>query len=276
MNYRHAYHAGNIGDVLKHAVLTLALEELHRKPASIFLLDTHAGLGLYDLASFEAEKTGEWQSGIGALLNADAPEAAAYLAIVGALNPDGALRTYPGSPAIAAALARPGDRAILCELHPDDAAILRRWAKGRPGISVHERDGYEALGAFLPPPEARGLILVDPPYEAPDEYQRLADAVVAGHRKWPAGRWLIWHPVKDRAPVWRLEEALVEAGIANLLAVELLVRPADGVSLAGSGLILVNPPYGLERRLELLLPQLQAALAPAIGATTIRRISAEG
>jgi 23S rRNA (adenine2030-N6)-methyltransferase len=270
VNYRHAYHAGNHGDVLKHATLTAAIELLRDKPTSLFLLDTHAGIGVYDLAGVEAGKTGEWQAGIGAALTADVPTISPYLDIVRALNPHGGLHRYPGSPAIVAALLRPGDRLVLSELHPNDAEALRRWAHGMPGVAVHRRDAYEALRALLPPKENRGLIVVDPPYEAIDEFERIAEAVVAGNRRWPGGRWMIWHPIKERAPVWRLEEALLVGGVRKMLSAELLVRPVDGVSLAGSGLILVNPPYGLEPWLAKALPQIEAALAPGHGSHALR------
>src|SRR6201996_739373 len=270
MNYRHAYHAGNHGDVLKHATLTAAIGLLHDKPAPLFLLDTHAGIGVYDLTGVEAGKTGEFESGIGAALAADVPAIQPYIDIVRSLNPGDRLNRYPGSPAIMAALSRPGDRLILSELHPDDAETLRRWAHGKPGVAVHRRDAYEALKAFLPPKENRGLIVVDPPYEAVDEFERLAAAVIAGHRRWPGGRWLIWHPVKERAPIWRLEEALIAGGVGKMLSAELLVRPVDGVSLAGSGLILVNPPYGLEPWLAEALPQLASTVAPQHGSHALR------
>lgn len=270
MNYRHAYHAGNHGDVLKHAVLAAIIAKLHEKPSPVFLLDTHAGIGMYDLDGIEAGKTGEWENGIGRLLAADPPALAPYIAAVRSFNSPGTFNRYPGSPAIAAARMRDGDRLVLSELHPDDAEDLRRWAHGKPGVAVHRRDAYESIKAFLPPPENRGLIVVDPPYEVTDEYERVAKAVVGGHRRWPGGRWMIWHPVKERAPVWRLEEALMAGGIDKALAVELLVKPVDGVSLAGSGLILINPPFGLEDWLADALPQLQAALAPQHGSHALR------
>jgi 23S rRNA (adenine2030-N6)-methyltransferase len=270
MNYRHAYHAGNHGDVLKHAVLTEILRRLNEKSTPIFILDTHAGIGLYDLQGTEAAKTGEWRDGIGVLMAADPPALSDYLALVRAMNPADAIAVYPGSPALAAALMRPNDRLVLSELHPEDARTLRRWAYGKPGIAVHQRDGYEALGAFLPPREGRGLVLVDPPFEAPNEFDRLGKAVIAAARRWPGGRWMIWHPVKERAPVWRLEEALLAGGIGNLLAAELTVQPVDGVSLAGSGVILINPPFGLDAWLAQALPQAQAALAPEHGSHAVR------
>ena len=270
MNYRHAYHAGNHGDVLKHATLTAAIGLLHDKPTPLFLLDTHAGIGFYDLTGIEAGKTKEWQAGVGAALAADVPAIQPYLDIVRGLNGGGLLNRYPGSPAILAALSRPGDRLVLSELHPEDAQTLRRWAHGRPGVGVHRRDAYEALKAFLPPKENRGLVVIDPPYEATDEFEQVAKAVVAAHRRWPGGRWLIWHPVKERAPVWRLEEALIAGAVGKMLSAELLVRPVDGVSLAGSGLILINPPFGLEPWLAEALPQMQTALAPEHGRHALR------
>jgi 23S rRNA (adenine2030-N6)-methyltransferase len=270
MNYRHAYHAGNHGDVLKHAILAASIERLHEKTTPIFLLDTHAGIGAYDLTGVEAGKTEEWRAGIGPLLLAEPPALSDYCKLVKSFNPPGALIRYPGSPAIAAALMHAGDRLVLSELHPDDAETLHRWAHGKAGIAVHHRDAYESIKAFLPPREGRGLIIVDPPYEVTNEYERLAKAVIAGCRRWPGGRWMIWHPVKDRAPVWRLMEALLAGGVEKMLAAELLIRPADGVSLAGSGLILVNPPFGLETWLAEALPQLQAVLAPQHGSHALR------
>jgi 23S rRNA (adenine2030-N6)-methyltransferase len=270
MNYRHAYHAGNHGDVLKHAVLAASIERLHEKPTPVFMLDTHAGIGIYDLGGVEAGKTEEWRAGIGPVLSARPPALAAYCALVESFNQTGELTCYPGSPAIAAAMMRAADRLVLSELHPEDAETLRRWAYGKPGIAVHRRDAYESLKAFLPPGEGRGLIVVDPPYEVTDEYEKLAKAVITGHRRWPGGRWMIWHPVKDRAPVWRLMDTLLAGGVAKMLAAELLIRPADGVSLAGSGLILVNPPFGLESWLAEALPQLQVVLAPQHGSHALR------
>ena len=270
MNYRHAYHVGNPADVLKHAVLAATVERLIDKPSPIFVLDTHAGIGGYDLTAFEPGKTGEWEAGIGRIFAADAPGLAPYLAIVRRLNPDGRLRLYPGSPAIVNALKRPQDRLVLCELHPEDARALRAWTRGLQGIAVHERDGYEALKAFLPPKEGRGLVVLDPPYEAPDEFGKVAEAILAGCRRWPAGRWLVWYPIKDRAPVWRLEEALIAGGLEDLLSAELLVRPEDGRVLAGSGVLLVNPPYLAEDSLSAILVELEALLAPEHGSHALR------
>lgn len=272
VNYRHAYHAGNHGDVLKHAVLHFILARLCEKPTPFFVLDTHAGIGAYDLGSVEAEKTGEWLDGIGRLVAVQPPALSEYLSLIAGMNAPGALRTYPGSPAIASAMMRPGDRLVLVERHPEDVDTLRGWAAGQEGVAVHERDGYEAIGAFLPPKEARGLVVVDPPYEATDEFDRMAGSIVAGCRRWRGGRWLIWYPVKDRAPVWRLQDALLAADLPEMLVAELLVAPADGMRLAGSGVILINPPFGIEDWLGAALPQIQTALAPQHGSHALRRL----
>jgi 23S rRNA (adenine2030-N6)-methyltransferase len=270
MNYRHAYHAGNHGDVLKHAALVASIEKLHEKSTPIFMLDTHAGIGAYDLTGLEAGKTEEWRAGIGPLLSAKPPALANYCALIESFNRPGELRLYPGSPAIAAMMMRSGDRLVLSELHPEDAETLRRWAHHREAVAVHRRDAYEAIKAFLPPREGRGLIIVDPPYEVTDEYERLGKAITAGHRRWPGGRWMIWHPVKDRAPVWRLMDNLLAGGIERILSAELLIKPVDGVGLAGSGLIFINPPFGLESWLAEALPQIQSVLAPQHGSHALR------
>ena len=272
MNYRHTYHAGNHGDVLKHAILAESIRRLREKPTPFFVLDTHAGIGMYDLTSVEAGKTEEFRSGIEKILAAPPVGLEAYLDVVHSVNAAGQLDSYPGSPAIAATRLRSGDRLVLAELHPQVADVLRRWARGLNGVSVHLRDGYESIRAFLPPPERRGLVIVDPPFEAADEYQRLGAAITAGHRRWPGGRWLIWHPIKDRTPVWKLHEALLADGITGFLSAELLVRPADGVALAGSGVILINPPFGLDAWLEEILPALQNVLAPQHGSYALRRV----
>ena len=275
MNYRHAFHAGNFADVVKHAVLALLLERLGGKPAPWFMLDTHAGLGRYDLDSVSAGRTGEAVGGIGRLAAALAgtvprPELAAYVGAVAAMNPDlapgAAPRWYPGSPRLARALMRPGDRLVLAEAHPDDVRVLRREFAGDPQVQVHHRDGWAALKAFLPPPERRGLVLIDPPYEDPGEAERLVDGLAAAHRRWPTGQFALWYPVKERAWVWRLHEALVATGIRRQLVAELTILPDDDWRrLNGCGMILVNPPWQIDATLATLLPRLHRALAVEAG-----------
>jgi 23S rRNA (adenine2030-N6)-methyltransferase len=259
MNYRHAYHAGNHTDVFKHAVLVMLLEHLRLKPKPFTVLDTHAGAGRYDLGSVEAEKTGEAADGIGRVVGKDLPAAAAYLDLIRRLNPDG-LRVYPGSPAIVQAFLRQDDRLIACELHEEEAAKLRRSFRGDRRIFVHRRDGYEAIGAFVPPPTRRGLVFIDPPYEKPDAsaYRRLAQRLNAAMKKWPGGIFAAWYPLKDRAGIDEIREGYALDNPPTV-ACEFLREPIDGVAFAGSGMLIANPPFGLEDRLAALCRQLLGA-----------------
>ncbi|MEI7609350.1 MAG: 23S rRNA (adenine(2030)-N(6))-methyltransferase RlmJ [Rhodospirillaceae bacterium] len=276
MNYRHAYHAGNFADVVKHAVLALLLERLAAKPSPYFVLDTHAGIGRYDLASEAALKTGEAAAGIGRLLAAPAgeatpPELTAYLGAVAALNdgsPPGEMpRWYPGSPRLTRALMRAGDRLVLAEAHPDDARTLKREFAGDAQVQVHHRDGWGALKAFLPPPERRGLVLIDPPYESADEADRLVAGLAAAHRRWPGGVYALWYPIKERPWVWRLHEALAATGIRRQLVAELTVFPEDDWRrLNGCGIIVINPPWQVDGAITGLLPRLHSALTAGEGA----------
>jgi 23S rRNA (adenine2030-N6)-methyltransferase len=249
-----------MADVFKHAVLVLLIEQLLQKDGAICYLDTHAGLGRYDLTSEAAEKTGEFRAGIARLLAGDVPpELARYAALVRAAQstPSG-LQVYPGSPALAQALLRPHDRLVLIELHPEDAATLRRAFHNDARVHVHHRDGYEALGAFVPPPERRGLVLIDPPFEDREELPALVAALVGAHKRWPTGQYAIWYPIKTRGALDRFHGALVETGIRKLLRAEFV--PTPEASLAGSGLVIVNPPWRIEARLTALLDQLASAL----------------
>jgi len=266
MNYRHAYHAGNFADVVKHAVLCRLVDYLKQKDKAFRVIDTHAGIGRYDLASVEAGKTGEWQGGIGRLFEAGLdPKAAAllqpYLDAVRAENPDGGLRRYPGSPLIVRHLLRDQDRLTAIELHPDDAVRLKGVFAGDFQVRVIELDGWLALGAHLPPKEKRGLVLIDPPFEEEGEFARLVEGLQKAHRRWPGGTYALWYPIKDRKAVAAFRAALREAGIPKLLDVGIEIRPpSGGPSLDGSGLVVVNPPFTLEGELRLLLPALHKAL----------------
>lgn len=273
MNYRHAYHAGGAADVFKHVVLTMLVDALQAKEKPFSVLDTHAGIGCYDLAGAEAGKTGEWRDGIGRLLGADAPEGARpYLAIVRAMNGGGeGITAYPGSPAIVRAMLRPQDRLRLVELHPEDLAALKRLYAGDGQVAIHHRDAYEALKALTPPPERRGLALIDPAFEVEDEFARMVRALAEAHRRWPSGIYALWHPIKHRAPVDRFHGDLVNTGIRRILAVELTVyAEARPDRLTGSGLAIVNPPFGLEAKLAETLPPLQALLAQDGGIVAVR------
>jgi 23S rRNA (adenine2030-N6)-methyltransferase len=263
VKYRHAFHAGNFADVAKHAALVAALLRLGEKERPLFLLDTHAGRGRYDVGG----PGGEWEQGIGRLLAASlaAPHPALerYLALVRALNPGGGLRAYPGSPLIIAALMRSADRAACCELQPAEAGALRREFRGDARLGVHARDGFEALRALLPPPTRRGLALIDPPYEDTDaDFARVSDALAATAARWPQGVLMAWYPIKQGAIAARLQRRLVEADVKRLLVAELCVHPDDSrAGLNGSGLLIVNPPWRLEDDLRAIYPVLHGALA---------------
>jgi 23S rRNA (adenine2030-N6)-methyltransferase len=272
MNYRHAYHAGNFADVLKHLVLTLVIEHLKQKPAPFRVIDTHAGVGLYDLASVEAGKTGEWQGGIGRLLAEPLPDAIAeifapYLAVVTAENPSGALIRYPGSPVIARRLLRADDVLVANELHPDDHAELARiFARDRQTKILH-LDGWIALKSLLPPKERRAVILVDPPFEEPGELDRLVGGLKDVQRRFATGTVLLWYPIKTLKPLERFYAAISALAQNRLVVTELFIRPpVDPDRLNGTGLVVFNPPFTLAERLDLALPELVRRMAVEPGA----------
>jgi len=241
VNYRHAYHAGNAADCMKHALLVWLMRALMVKPAPVFVLDTHAGLGRYDLNADPASRTGEWHSGIARLLHAPPAALSDYVGLVERLG------LYPGSPAVIRALLRDGDQLTCCELHPEDSALLRRWAGRDAQVSVHLRDGYEALGALLPPKATRGLVLIDPPYEVPGEFERVIAGLGTGAARWDRGVYAAWYPIKHRSPVTTFHESVRLAGLRDVVAAELWWRaPTDPTRLNGCGLLVRHPPYGFE------------------------------
>jgi 23S rRNA (adenine2030-N6)-methyltransferase len=267
MNYRHAFHAGNFADVVKHAVLARIIVHLKEKPAAFRVIDTHAGAGLYDLSGPEASRTGEWREGIGRLRAAQlAPDVRAllapYLNVVAALNPGADLKIYPGSPALAQSLLRDQDRLVACEREPNAARTLATFVHGDARAKAVEIDGYTALNAYVPPKERRGLVLIDPPYEQPDEFERLAQALATAHRKWPTGIYALWYPIKNLRETAAFARRIAASGIARVLRAELTLARTDSERLGGSGLIVVNPPWRLEQELSVLMP----ALAQALGA----------
>lgn len=277
MNYRHAFHAGNFADVLKHVVLARVVAYLNAKPAPWGYLDTHAGVGVYDLDGDEARRTGEWRNGVGRVAGRRFGEAterllAPWRSVLAEFAAPGAeLTRYPGSPEIVRRLARDDDRLRLCELHPADRESLAR-AMGRDArVKVVEIDGWTALNAWLPPRERRGLVLIDPPFEQPGELARMGERFLAARKVWPTGVYMLWYPIKDaRETATALLRPLAEAGIDKLLRVELLARePNDPRTLSGSGLVIANPPWTLAEELSDGLPELAAALAQAPGARAV-------
>ncbi|WP_075290347.1 23S rRNA (adenine(2030)-N(6))-methyltransferase RlmJ [Pararhizobium arenae] len=267
MNYRHIYHAGNFADVLKHAVLARLVTYLKQKDKAFRVLDTHAGIGLYDLSSEEAQKTGEWVDGIGRLLEKPLPGDVAtilapYLEAVRDLNPDGSIKLYPGSPKLTRILMRPQDRLSAMELHPADYETLHSLFDGDFQSRITELDGWLALGAHLPPKEKRGLVLVDPPFEIAGEYDRLVEGLAKAYKRFSGGVFCLWYPLKQGTPIRKFHEDLQALNIPKMLCAELSVRSErDTTGLSGSGLIIVNPPFTLKGELDVLLPFLKGRLA---------------
>ena len=267
MNYRHIYHAGNFADVLKHAVLARLIAYSQRKEAAFRILDTHAGIGLYNLDSEEAQKTGEWRDGIGRLLKADLPEDVAlllspYLDAVRALNQDDTLHAYPGSPKLARMLMRRQDRLSAMELHEADYITLKAQFDGDHQARITRLDGWLTLSSHLPPKERRAIILVDPPFEVDGEFERMIDGLSNAYRRFATGTYCLWYPIKRGAPIGAFHEALQALQIPKILCAELSVRSdRETTGLTGSGLIIVNPPFTLAEELKTLLPFLKTCLA---------------
>ena len=285
MNYRHAFHAGNFADVVKHAVLTRILLYLQDKPAAFRVVDTHAGAGRYDLTSDEAVRGGEWRDGIGRLLSADLPDDAAkllqpYLDIVRAYNPGAEPHAYPGSPLIARALLRPQDRLVACEREPTTRRQLVDCLRRDKQARVVELDGWTALTAYVPPNERRGVVLIDPPFEDKGEFERLAQKFSLAFAKWPTGIYLLWYPAKDLKATRELSTAVSRAVAARApnasrdarcLRVELSTGQRGDGGLQTAGLLVVNPPWTLAGELKTVLP----ALVTLLGRTPAARFDLE-
>ncbi len=266
MNYRHAYHAGNFADVLKHVVLVGLIEVLKLKQKPFCYLDTHAGSARYSLTSVEAEKTREFASGISPLLVLSHLPSLLhiYLNVVRSLNVGlgSTLHAYPGSPLIAASLMRENDRILACELQPDEARRLKTEFASDARVACHQRDGYEALRALLPPREKRGLVLIDPPYEAQlDEFDAILAGLLDAHQRWPTGIYAVWFPIKLRQDAEIFYRRLTGLPHANILVAELcLHQPNSALRLNGCGMAILNPPYRFEHTLAEILPTLTKAL----------------
>ena len=271
MNYRHAFHAGNFADVIKHIALTRILLYLQQKPAAFRVIDTHAGSGLYDLEGSEAQRGGEWLTGIARILQARfsptaLPLMKPYLDTVRAFNPNNMLKTYPGSPLIARTLLRPQDRLTACELEPTARKALIEALRRDTQARVVDLDGWTALPAFVPPNERRGLVLIDPAFEAKDEFERLADGFAATFKKWPTGSYLLWYPAKSRRAADVLARAVAQVASSvepagKCLRLEFSVAPQRADSaLASCGLLIINPPWTLQNELKIILPELEKPL----------------
>ena len=283
MNYRHAFHAANFADVMKHAALALLVQRLQGKEGGLALLDLFAGPGVYDLEGEAARKTGEAEAGLFKLWPPPRGELGALLAPwldrVAELNRGlggGRPKLYPGSPELLRRLLRPQDRLVLAELHQEDLGSLRRRFGADPQVAVHGRDGFEALPALVPPAERRGLVLIDPPYEQPNEWDRLARGLRRAYRRWPTGTYVVWYPIKDSSSLQPRFEALREAVPRRLLRAELtLFDECPAWRLNGCGLLLVNPPWQFDATLGQLLAGLRPLLGRAGGAARVDWLAGE-
>jgi len=266
MNYRHAFHAGNFADVMKHALLVRILAYLQRKETPLRVIDTHAGIGLYDLSGDEAGRTGEWVDGIGRLDEPFGPDVEAllepYRRVVAEVRARHGQNVYPGSPGILREMLRRQDRGVFVELHPADYAVLNAAFNAVANLKVLHLDGWTALHALVPPKEKRGLVLIDPPYEQPNELERLGTEILGALRKWETGVYAGWYPIKALEPVNALVERLHAESPRPGLRLEILVDdPRDPTRLNGSGLIVFNPPWALKAEAEILLPALAERLS---------------
>jgi len=257
MNYRHGYHAGNFADVLKHLALVAILIHLRKKDTGFAVVDSHAGRGRYDLAGAEAGKTGEAQGGIGRLadLSGEMPQAlSTYLSLVKESD------AYPGSPLIAAKLLRPQDRLTAIEKHPEEFAVLEKVLAPYRNAAAEQADGYIRALKLLPPPLRRGLVLMDPPFESPEEFSALAQAMREAFRKFATGIFLVWYPIKSRADADAFTAEVLASGAAKAMTIETRIRAPEG-KLGCAGLLVINPPYGFAEVME----QSARLLAPRLG-----------
>jgi 23S rRNA (adenine2030-N6)-methyltransferase len=268
MNYHHAYHAGNFADCFKHSLLVALLDTFARKPAPFFVLDTHAGTGWYDLDAEEARQTAEADTGIRRLLQRPSPVLGRYLRLVEQFG------LYPGSPTLIRAAMRDSDRLVCCELQPEELRTLKRRFRGDTRVEVHGRSGWEVLGALLPPRERRGLIFIDPPFEARDEFFVLADGLCRGHGRFGHGVFAAWYPIKQMAGVRGFQASLASLGIRDIVTVELHLRATtDPDRLNGCGLVVINAPYRFEGQARSIADAILAGLAadePGAGAAVVR------
>ena len=271
LSYRHAFHAGNHADVLKHLILTQIAEYMGEKPAPFWIIDTHAGAGRYALESAHASKLGEYKDGIGRLWDAKGlpPAVTDYVDLVRQLNPDGPLKHYPGSPWLARQLLREGDRLRVFEMHSTDIRLLQECFKGAGrAVTVSEGDGFAGLKALLPPPTRRALVLIDPSYETKSDYTSVIKGLQEALRRFPTGTYALWYPMLSKPESRKLPERLKNLGAQSWLNVTLEVTAPsrDGFGMNGSGMFIINPPWTLEKTLHETLPTLTQLLAQGEGA----------
>ena len=267
LSYRHAFHAGNHADVLKHLILLQIAQYMGEKAAPFWIIDTHAGAGRYALESVHATKLGEYRDGVGRLWDAKGlpPAALDYLDFIKQFNPDGVLRHYPGSPWLASQVLRESDRLRLYELHSTDVKLLQECFKGAGRqVNITAGDGFVGLKALIPPPPRRALVLIDPSYETKSDYTNVVKALKDSLSRFATGTYALWYPVVLRAQIKRMIKELEATGIRKILQIELAVRPdSDQRGMTASGMIVINPPWKLEQQMNNVLPWLHSKLVPA-------------
>ncbi len=278
LSYRHAFHAGNFADVLKHSVLSLILDYMTRKEKGFCYIDSHSGAGMYQLSDDYAQKTGEYKQGIAKILNDPmAPEPLLpYLSLIKNLNPPTELNFYPGSPGIAKAFVRRQDSSHLFELHPTDNNHLHDFCQRWKKVFIKQSDGYQGLLSLVPPPSRRGVILIDPPYELKEDYQKAVNTMIKAYAKFATGTYILWYPVVQRSFVEQMQACFTNSDVKNLIQVELcLSDDTDTYGMTGTGLFIINPPWQLKSQLDEILPYLQEKLGGNSASYTAQQLIAE-
>ncbi|MEI6895278.1 MAG: 23S rRNA (adenine(2030)-N(6))-methyltransferase RlmJ [Colwellia sp.] len=278
LSYRHAFHAGNFADVLKHSVLTLVLDYMTRKEKGFHYIDSHSGAGMYQLADEYAQKTGEYKEGIAKIItDKNAPEPLApYLSLINSLNLHSELEVYPGSPGIAKAFMRRQDSTHLFELHPTDIQHLAEFCQRGKKVFVKQSDGYKGVLGLLPPPSRRGVVLIDPPYELKEDYQKAVKTIIKAYDKFATGTYILWYPVVQRERVEQMSADFCKSAVKNVLQVEFcLSDDSEAYGMTGTGLFIVNPPWQLAQQLEEILPYLKNKLGNKNSSYRVKPLIAE-
>lgn len=261
MNYRHIYHAGNFADIFKHLILSLSLDYLQNKDKGFFILDAFAGTGLYDLQADQAQRTQEYSGGIGSFMDIGFSdvELAKFQAY---LKPYWQQNLYPGSPQIAADKIRSQDRLLTNELHPDDVKTLRQTMSSYANAKILHMDAYESIRGNIPPPERRGLVLIDPPFERKDEFEFLIRQMEEWHKRWATGTYMIWYPIKESLPTYDFEAEIFAGPFENISIVECHLPDEEdpGTKLTGCGMAILNTPYTLIDNIKRLQPTYESVM----------------
>lgn len=278
LSYRHAFHAGNFADVLKHSVLTLVLDYMTRKEKGFHYIDSHSGAGMYQLTDEFSQKTGEYKNGIEKIINDEsAPESLeTYLSLINSLNINDDLTVYPGSPGIAKAFMRRQDSTHLFELHPTDIQHLEDFCYRSKKVFIKQSDGYQGVLGLLPPPSRRGVVLIDPPYELKEDYYKAVQTIIKAYSKFATGTYILWYPVVKRSYIDQMEKDFTRSAVKNVLQVEFCMEAdTEAYGMTGTGLFIVNPPWQLASQLEQIIPYLKNKLGTALSSYQVTQLIAE-